>query len=421
MTDPGDEKAVLRASVVIVSRHRPGPLQHCLRALRQQDHPDFEVIVVADPATLASIHDTDIKTYVFDEPNISMARNRGIALASAEVVAFIDDDAVAEPTWLSRLTAPFSDPAVLAAGGFVRSRNGISFQWQGGRVDRFGRLLPLHLSGNTPVTLTAPSGQAIEVTGTNCAYRRAAIAALGGFDPAIRYYLDETSLNLRLSVAGASVAIVPMAQVHHFKAESPHRSATLVPRSFHDVGRSSAILMRRQMASAEEWHEVIRWLEADVRRRLNERMVRGDIEPRDVSRLLDTLQDGLAEGATAALIDIPALPHADDASFRRFAAQSGACISLSGRFWRAAPLRARAADRALSGDIVTLFLLSPTSFRHNMRYDFRGFWEQSGGIFGKAERSNATLQICGFRNRVEREKARVWQIRCRKPADAPAN
>ena len=41
-----------RLSVVIVSRHRPRRLEACLTALSRQDHPDFEIVVVADPASV---------------------------------------------------------------------------------------------------------------------------------------------------------------------------------------------------------------------------------------------------------------------------------------------------------------------------------------------------------------------------------
>ncbi|WP_372887787.1 glycosyltransferase family 2 protein, partial [Shimia sp.] len=121
-------------SVVIVSRGRPQALARCLTGLSQQTHPSFETIVVADPSGCAAVNDGAfsglVKLVAFDEANISAARNLGIARAAGELVAFIDDDAVPEPTWLAHLVAPFdSDPEVMAAGGFVRGRNGISFQW----------------------------------------------------------------------------------------------------------------------------------------------------------------------------------------------------------------------------------------------------------------------------------------------------
>ena len=104
------------ASVIVVSRHRAAALGRCLMALAQQDHPQIEVIVVADPEGLAASKATGLalKLVPFDEANISAARNLGLAAAGAPVVAFIDDDAVAEPTWISRLCAAFADPKVVA-------------------------------------------------------------------------------------------------------------------------------------------------------------------------------------------------------------------------------------------------------------------------------------------------------------------
>ena len=107
----------MRVSVVIVSRHRPALLRRCLLGLTQQDLPGFEVVVVADPAGIAAAQGFAAKTVVYDEPNISAARNLGIAQAAGGIVAFIDDDAVPEPTWLSRLSAPFVDAQVIAATG----------------------------------------------------------------------------------------------------------------------------------------------------------------------------------------------------------------------------------------------------------------------------------------------------------------
>ena len=93
-------------SVVVVSRHRPAALSLCLTALTLQDHPGFEIVLVADPGSVGVRPDLPIKRVRFDAANISAARNAGVMAAAGEVVAFIDDDAVAEPTWLSRLTAP---------------------------------------------------------------------------------------------------------------------------------------------------------------------------------------------------------------------------------------------------------------------------------------------------------------------------
>ena len=56
--------------------------------------------------------------YVLEpRPGLSHARNRGMSVASAPLVAFIDDDAIPATDWLERLTAAFEDPDIAAATG----------------------------------------------------------------------------------------------------------------------------------------------------------------------------------------------------------------------------------------------------------------------------------------------------------------
>ena len=123
-------------SVVVVSHGRPDALARCLTSLTQLSYPAFEIVVVADKAGLDRLDRIAtlfrrIKRQRFDSANISHARNLGIAQAAGEVVAFIDDDAVAEPLWLHHLAAVFEDERVMSAGGTVLGRNGISVQWGG--------------------------------------------------------------------------------------------------------------------------------------------------------------------------------------------------------------------------------------------------------------------------------------------------
>ena len=89
-------------SVIVVSRGRAADLPLCLLGVSQLYYPSFEVVLVADRSGISAVKNLpfyeELKVVEFDEANISAARNLGIAEAAGEIVAFVDDDAVPEPT-----------------------------------------------------------------------------------------------------------------------------------------------------------------------------------------------------------------------------------------------------------------------------------------------------------------------------------
>ena len=145
----------LTVSIVVVSRGRPEALHRCLLGISQLFYHPFEVVVVADAqgCAAASQYARHIKLVTFDQANISAARNVGLDHAGGQIVAFIDDDAVPEPSWLDHLIAPFSRTSVDAAGGWVRGRNGISFQNQSRSVDPNGNQVSIVHPGPDPLVL----------------------------------------------------------------------------------------------------------------------------------------------------------------------------------------------------------------------------------------------------------------------------
>ncbi len=391
-------------SLIIVSRHRPAMLARCLTAVAQMDHPAFEVVVVADPAGLEVAQAYPVETVLYDERNISAARNLGIAAAAGAVVAFIDDDAVPEPLWLAHLTRPFADPHVVAAGGFVVGRNGISFEWKSGKVDRLLGTHPLPVPEDRISLHAGQPGTAVEIKGVNCAYRRGVLADLGGFDPLLRYYLDETEVNLRMSRLAGLTAVVPMARVHHHKAASDQRRADRAPLSLYDIGFSSAVTLRRHGATLKEmtaararvrlleWTKLLRMMEA------------GRIEPRDVARLIASHDQGFVEGSDVSLPPLVPIGR-PTASFMRYPSVRRDQVNLAGRSWRARSLHAHARALVAEGRIARLYLFSPTALFH--RQSFRdGYWCQQGGLFGKSDRSDAVFRFWTLGKRLERESER---------------
>jgi glucosyl-dolichyl phosphate glucuronosyltransferase len=117
----------LSISVVIITRNRAEWLRDVLNSLTMQSRSADEVVVVDNSSTdttkevVMSFGDKMNIKYVFESKRgIPQARNAGITKASGEIIAFIDDDCVADPNWLKNIEIPFvKDPNIGAVGGEV--------------------------------------------------------------------------------------------------------------------------------------------------------------------------------------------------------------------------------------------------------------------------------------------------------------
>ena len=210
----------LRISIIINTDGRAKALRDTIESFRHLDYPSFEVCVVYGPTedgTKAYVQSLAGRVKFASCPvrNLSQSRNIGIAIASGELVAFIDDDGIAEAEWLSDLVVPFkADPRVGGAGGVVYDHTGYRFQYLYAACDRLGNAtldLKEPLSENSyPLASVFPY-----VQGTNSAFRRRSLIEIGGFDEEYEFYLDETDVCCRLVDHGLKIAQLPNARVHH--------------------------------------------------------------------------------------------------------------------------------------------------------------------------------------------------------------
>lgn len=119
-------------SICVCAYRRPAGLSELLCSLTElvPDTPPFEIIVVdndggrSGESALSPYRSGEIPLTYVVEPvkNISRARNRAVAEARAELIAFIDDDEIAEPGWLAKLHKTLVEHAADAVFGPVRHR-----------------------------------------------------------------------------------------------------------------------------------------------------------------------------------------------------------------------------------------------------------------------------------------------------------
>src|SRR5262245_15549169 len=123
----GSGKTLPSCSVIVCTRNRAEQLNQCLQGIRGLCYPKVDVIVVdnaGDDDAAKPIADAWSARYI-REPvvGLSRSRNRGTKCSEAEIVAFIDDDAVPKSDWLCNLIEEFSDPKVMAVTGLISPAN----------------------------------------------------------------------------------------------------------------------------------------------------------------------------------------------------------------------------------------------------------------------------------------------------------
>lgn len=201
-------------SVVVLTFNRPEALRRCLASLAAQTlaPESFEVVVVdvSSPpvaGVLAPIR-PHLQLTHHPAPNLGIATNRnaGARVARGQVLAFLDDDCTASPTWLAELVAAIvHDPDLLAGAPTVHP---------------------------SPATATAAAGQVITemvdgffnppgaacrfLPGLNFALDRQRFLALGGCDPSFDFLAAEDRDFIdRWLQAGGRLVQVSGCQVHH--------------------------------------------------------------------------------------------------------------------------------------------------------------------------------------------------------------
>ncbi|AKK26607.1 glycosyltransferase family 2 protein [Mycobacterium sp. EPa45] len=181
-------------TVVVCTRDRTDLLKSAVASVLAADYPDFDVLIVDNaPRTdatreyVTSLADNRVRLLTEPVPGLSRARNTGLLAATGTIVAFVDDDVVMDPAWLSVLVKGFTygDSVACVSGmvpaGELRTPAQAYFENRAGWTE----------SAHVRVFEWSHAPQDVPLfpfevrhygTGANFAVDRQVVMSLGGFD-----------------------------------------------------------------------------------------------------------------------------------------------------------------------------------------------------------------------------------------------
>lgn len=205
-------------SVAVCTLGRSTTLKNTVESILDQSYPKnkYEVIMVVDENTRMA---NKLKKYPIKvlfrkkRSGLSSARNLCVKHSKGEIIAFTDDDCVADKRWLEELVNVFlSDKEVTGVGGIVRPLNpdGVS-----------KAVTLLELVGVAWLDKEEEAGtRRKRIAGINSAYKKAILESIGGWDERIIYGADDVDINHRLLNEKYRLKLTPKAIIYH-----DHRSS----------------------------------------------------------------------------------------------------------------------------------------------------------------------------------------------------
>lgn len=198
----------MRTSLAVVvcafTERRWDDLVAACGSLLEQTRPPEEIILVIDHndflrhRAVAEIPGVHVVANS-EAQGLSGARNTGVHTAAADIVLFLDDDAVADQHWVEQMVTHLDDPAVVGVGGYALP------SWDGAEIPAWYPAEFLWVVGCSYQGLPGDGETIRNPIGCAMAFRRAAVVNAGGFSTSVGRLgskpvgCEETELSIRIA------------------------------------------------------------------------------------------------------------------------------------------------------------------------------------------------------------------------------
>ncbi len=251
----------MKVSVVIAvySMERFEDFCEAVESVLDQTYEPIEAVLVVDgnervcERTHAEFDDVDAVRIHCNDTNqgLSYSRTRGVEKATGDVIAFLDDDAIAEPDWVEQLVRGYEETDAIAVGGRMVP------EWVVGRPPHLPEEF-LWLVGANYEQRMEPWTEVRNTLGSNMSFRAEVFEELGGFDEQVgltadtQIQADETEFAIRMQDAfGQGMLYQPDAVAAHKVFEYRTRPRWLCERAFWQ-GYSKRVLARASERSIDD-------------------------------------------------------------------------------------------------------------------------------------------------------------------------
>jgi GT2 family glycosyltransferase len=242
-------------SVVIPNWNGREWLPGCLQAIGAQSLPAAEVIVVdngSQDGSTAYLHDEHpaVRTIELGEnTGFARAANEGIRVASGELVALVNADALLSADWLERMVSTLAaDPGVASVASKILWLGDRSHVYDAGDVLRRDGVCEQRGRFGLDDAASDQPGEVFGACAAAALYRRDAVLELGGFDERYFAYLEDVDLALRLALAGWRCRYEPAVALHAGEGSS----GALPGGHWYYVARNTIVLVAKAFP--------VRWL-----------------------------------------------------------------------------------------------------------------------------------------------------------------